>query len=166
MGKRADTHTAVASSLKMSVKRGLLLRCTYFCPPLIRPLVDSAKHRHLKVTKFVGWLVGCFEDLRRFKAHLQLVVRVLRSCALCVHFESTCKILVVDPTWNIQSDFLVAGVFQTWRKSYDTRGVKCFGIVSDFCRTTGLRGLWSQQHAHVWRGRRREICHFLRVDLS
>ena len=48
--------------------------------------------------------------MQQFKAHLQLVVRVLRSCALCVHFESTCKILVVDPTWNIQSDFLVAGV--------------------------------------------------------
>ena len=42
------------------------------------------------------------DNFLRIKAHLQLVVRVLRSCALCVHFESTCKILVVDPTWNIQ----------------------------------------------------------------
>ena len=51
-----------------------------------------------------------FELNVRLKAHLQLVVRVLRSCALCVHFESTCKILVVDPKWNIQSDFRVADV--------------------------------------------------------
>ena len=68
--------------------------------------------------------------------------------------------------WRVRGTYTARRCFQTCRKSYDTRGVKCFRIVSDFCRTTGLRGLWSQQHAHVWRGRCREICHFLRVDLS
>ena len=113
------------------------LQHTYYTPTSIMCGAYAPRMRDLRVE---CWECELNENKFYFGGkHTRIYQFMLKFFQYSQHISL--RYAQVTRTWHLRGTYAARRCFQTWRKSYDTRGVKCFGIVSDFCRTTGLRGI-------------------------